>query len=117
MLRNVALTAPYGHNGAYRELRDMVLHHLDPISALSAWTPRNTILPAADWLAATDFLAFDDRWEMERLRARIDIRPVLLEEAEIDDLVAFLHALTGTESIRGRLGIPDRVPSGLAIDR
>ncbi len=117
MLRNVALTAPYGHNGAYRELRDIVLHHLDPIGALSAWTPRNTILPAADWLAVTDFLALDDRWEMERLRARVDILPVLLEEAEIDDLVAFLHALTGTASIRGRLGIPDRVPSGLAIDR
>ena len=117
MLRNVALTAPYGHNGAYRKLRDIVAHHLDPIGSLANWSPENAILPAADWLAATDFLAFDDRREMERLRSRVDIRPVTLEDAEIDDLVAFLHALTGTTSVLGRLGIPERVPSGLPVER
>ncbi len=30
MLRNVALTAPYGHNGAYPTLTAMVRHHLNP---------------------------------------------------------------------------------------
>ena len=117
MLRNVALTAPYGHNGAYRELRDIVIHHLDPIRSLAAWTPKNAILPAADWLAVTDFLAFDDRREMERLMARIDIRPVSLEDSEIDDLVSFLHALTGKTSVLGRSGVPERVPSGLPVER
>ncbi|MEL6206267.1 MAG: cytochrome c peroxidase, partial [Pseudomonadota bacterium] len=29
-LRNVALTAPYGHNGAYPTLEGMIRHHLDP---------------------------------------------------------------------------------------
>ena len=117
MLRNVALTAPYGHNGAYRDLHDIVRHHLDPIASLDNWSPGNALLPAADWLAATDFVVFDDRLEMDRLRSRVDIRPISLSETEIDDLVAFLHALTGTTSIDGRLGIPDRVPSGLEIDR
>lgn len=117
MLRNVALTAPYGHNGAYRDLRGILSHHLDPIPALAAWRPENAVLPEAEWLSATDFLIFDDHREMERLRARLDIRPVSLGEHEIDDLVAFLHALTGGESVRGRLGIPERVPSGLPLDR
>jgi cytochrome c peroxidase len=29
-LRNVTLSAPYGHNGAYTDLVSMVHHHLDP---------------------------------------------------------------------------------------
>ena len=36
-LRNVALTAPYGHSGAYNSLRAIVEHHLDPVSALYAY--------------------------------------------------------------------------------
>ena len=32
-LRNVALTAPYGHNGAYPSLADIIRHHSDPVSA------------------------------------------------------------------------------------
>ena len=34
MLRNIALTAPYGHNGAYPTLEGIVRHHLDPLTAL-----------------------------------------------------------------------------------
>ena len=117
MLRNVALTAPYGHNGAYQDLHGILRHHLDPLAALAAWSPDDARLPAADWLAVTDFLGLEDRREMDRLRARLDIQPMSLTELELDDLVTFLHALTGSASIRGRLGIPDRVPSGLAVDR
>ena len=65
----------------------------------------------------TDFVVLDDQREMVRLRSRLDIQPIPMDETEIDDLVAFLHALTGTVSIEGRLGIPDRLPSGLEIDR
>ena len=31
-LRNVTLTGPYGHSGAYVSLEEVVLHHLDPTS-------------------------------------------------------------------------------------
>ncbi len=117
MLRNVALTPPYGHNGAYRSLHGMVRHHLAPTRALDAWSPEEATLPPADRFVATDFVALEDEREMARLRSRVDIRPISLEEAEIDDLVAFLHALTGEASVRGRLGIPDSVPSGLPVDR
>ena len=115
-LRNVALTAPYGHNGAYRTLEGIVRHHLDPAAAFAAWDPSEAVLPDAPWLAASDFLPFQDTRERARLAARIDIAPVALTDPEIADLVAFLHALTGTDSVKGRLGKPKTVPSGLEVD-
>ncbi|MCY0151234.1 hypothetical protein OEG86_02000 [Hoeflea alexandrii] len=45
MLRNVALTGPWGHNGAYATLEGIVRHHLDPIASLEAWTPDMVLLP------------------------------------------------------------------------
>lgn len=114
-LRNVALTAPYGHNGAYRTLERIVRHHLHPRDAFVAWQTAEAILPAAPWLEAKDFVAFDDRHERERLASRLDIVPLDLSDPEIDALVAFLGALTGTGSVKGRLGAPDAVPSGLEL--
>ncbi len=115
-LRNVALTAPYGHNGAYRTLEGIVRHHLDPAGSLADWEPLNAILPSAPWLEETDFLAFQDSRERARLAERTDIEPMSLTDDEIGDIIAFLHALTGTASVEGRLGKPERVPSGLPVD-
>ncbi len=114
-LRNVALTAPYGHNGAYATLEGMVRHHLDPKAGFAGWQPHMAGLPDVPWLAAADFLPLDDSLERARLSARTDIAPVALTDAEIGQLVAFLHVLTGTASVRGRLGRPGRVPSGLEV--
>jgi hypothetical protein len=36
MLRNVALTGPWGHNGAYATLEGIVRHHLDPVASLGS---------------------------------------------------------------------------------
>ncbi|SFJ33645.1 cytochrome-c peroxidase [Jannaschia pohangensis] len=116
-LRNVTLTAPYGHNGAYPTLEGIIRHHADPRAAFDAWTPEAARLPRADWLAAIDFVVRDDAREMARVAAAVDIAPVALTEGQVADLVAFLGALEGTESLRGRLGVPDAVPSGLAVDR
>ena len=38
-LRNVALTAPYGHNGAYPTLEGIVRHHLDPEAGFADLAP------------------------------------------------------------------------------
>ncbi|PWJ15076.1 cytochrome-c peroxidase [Jannaschia seohaensis] len=116
-LRNVTLTAPYGHNGAYPTLEGIIRHHADPLAALDAWTPQMAKLPAADWLRPIDFVIQQDRREMARVRATITIEPVALNEAEIADLVAFLGALEGGASRHGRLGPPDAVPSGLEVER
>jgi cytochrome c peroxidase len=115
-LRNVALTAPYGHNGAYPTLESIVCHHLDPQRALQAWEPRLANLPDAPWLAPIDFVVWQDMREMARLAAAVDITPVALSDPQVADLVAFLHSLTGGDSRHGRLGRPKAVPSGLRVD-
>ena len=35
---------------------------------------------------------------------------------EVAALVAFLDALTDEEAAKGRLGVPDQVPSGLPVE-
>ncbi|NNK79350.1 MAG: methylamine utilization protein MauG [Litoreibacter sp.] len=115
-LRNVALTPPYGHNGAYPTLAGIIRHHLDPEQGLETWRPEQANLPQAPWLHEIDFVIRQDRLEMARQRRAIDIDPVLLTEAEIGDLVSFMEALSGAESRYGRLGRPEKVPSGLKVD-
>ncbi|MEP0942953.1 MAG: cytochrome c peroxidase [Rhizobiaceae bacterium] len=115
-LRNVELTAPYGHNGAYPTLEGIVRHHLDPIAGWAKWKPEMANLPTVPWLSSIDFVSLQDKRERQRLRSKIDIQPVELEDAEVDALLAFLKSLTGTDSIKGRLGKPTSVPSGLKVD-
>ena len=114
MLRNVALTGPWGHNGAYATLEGIVRHHLDPVASLEAWKPDMVRLPADARFERVDFIALNDSRERARLKARVDIVPVALSDPEIADLLAFLDALTGEG--RGRLGRPASVPSGLPVD-
>jgi cytochrome c peroxidase len=116
-LRNVTLTAPYGHNGAYPTLAGMIVHHADPAQAFTEWDPALANLPTAPWLSAIDFVIRSDAREMDRVLHRIDIQEVDLSEREIADLVTFLGALEGTKSKYGRLGIPHVVPSGMAVER
>lgn len=116
-LRNVALTAPYGHNGAFADLEGIIRHHLNPVESLNSWQPEMANLPAIPWLAAIDFLVWDDRIEMDRYKQKIDISPVNLNNEEISSLIAFMHALTGQSTKALRFGIPDRVPSGLPVDK
>ena len=115
-LRNVALTGPWGHNGAYPTLEGIVRHHLDPEAARKAWRPENAKLPEIPWLAAGDFAIAEDRLESVRHAAALDIEPISLGDAEVADIVAFLHALTGETAETRPLGRPDAVPSGLPVD-
>ena len=116
MLRNVALTAPYGHNGAYPTLEGIVRHHLDPQRGFDMWTPRDAALPAAPWLEAVDFVVWQDAREIERQRVAITLERNLMSNEGIDAILAFLEALTGATAHSGKLGIPDAVPSGLPVD-
>ena len=47
-LRNIALTAPYGHAGAFGSLEAMVRHHLDTVASLQAYDPAQCALPPRD---------------------------------------------------------------------
>ncbi|MFP7571851.1 cytochrome-c peroxidase [Marivita sp. S2033] len=115
-LRNVALTAPYGHNGAYDNLLDMVRHMADPLGARARWTRDKARLPDVPWLSEIDFIIQSDRLEMERQASFVDAEPVPLTDIEIDDIVAFLHSLTGKTARQRPLGRPETVPSGLPVD-
>jgi cytochrome c peroxidase len=137
-LRNVALTGPWGHDGAYRTLEEMVLHHADPVAALEAYEPAEDLLPpvgAVIELAAADdalrqrtlddgrLAAFGmrDTWVQRtpELRRRIaeanELVPVALAGRDVADLVAFLHTLTDSGRIARPGLVPDGVPSGLPV--
>ncbi|MEM9248814.1 MAG: cytochrome c peroxidase [Pseudomonadota bacterium] len=115
-LRNVALTGPYGHNGAYPTLERMIRHHLNPPNARTAWTPADAALPSVPWVSAIDFVVQQDRRESERHARARDIMLPARTDVEIDALVAFLNALTGDSAETRPLGRPAHVPSGLPVD-
>ena len=115
-LRNVALTAPYTHNGAYRTLQGIVRHHLDPAIALNQYQLSTLILSPLPEQDKKDL-------DMKRLKSVIpdllvtnELKTISLEEQEISDLIAFLHALTDSAKGNGVLGKPSKTPSGLPMD-
>lgn len=116
-LRNVALTAPYGHSGAYASLEAVVRHHLDPLGALAAYDPGQGVLPAHSGLADPDFAVLDDPAERAAIAAANELAPVVLDDGDVAALIAFLHALTDPRSADLSSDIPARVPSGLPVAR
>lgn len=115
MLRNVALTAPYGHNGAYDTLAGIIRHHIEPGKMRAAWQPAQAVLPDIPSLNRTDLLIQRNRLEMQRQRsaALTRISPPLTDP-EISALVSFLEALT--DSSVPLSDVPAAVPSGLPVD-
>ncbi len=108
-LRNVALTAPYGHSGAYAELRGFVEAHVDPVTALENYVLSEAVLPIMD-VNDAEGLA-----ENQIIARYVTAKPVPLTATELDALVAFLDTLTDPVTVEGRLGVPDTVPSGLPV--
>ena len=115
-LRNVALTAPYGHNGAYPTLEGIVRHHLDPVAAREQWSIEVANLPKVPLLEEIDMVIQSDVREMARFESRLDIEPIALSDGEVADIVAFLNTLTETTKGPFELGRPESVPSGLPVD-
>lgn len=114
-LRNVTLTGPWGHAGAFSDLGDFIRHHLDPVSGIDTYRDQ-TILPDFAGQRA-DWALWDDVDERAAIARAVMFRPVPLSDAEISALLAFLEALEDREAIAGVFGIPDAVPSGLPVDR
>jgi cytochrome c peroxidase len=114
-LRNVALTAPYGHAGAYATLEGAVRHHLDPLTALFLYDPLQAILPARSDLDALDLIVHDDPELRADIAAANDLAPWGASEAQIAELLAFLAALTDPASLDLVSNVPESVPSGLPV--
>ena len=118
-LRNVALTAPYGHSGAYNTLRAVVEHHLDPVNSLYAYNDnRQAILPTHPTLDAENYIAMDDPARVDYIAAHNELAPMAFSAEEVDRILDFLHALTDTSSIdlRSDQDVVNGVPSGLPLD-
>ena len=107
-LRNVELTAPYGHDGAIVNLRSWVDHYSQSDAKLRAYDPnqlepllRGTLQPTA-----TDILLTRD----SRLN-RLVIQPQV-----VDEITEFLKSLTDPAARDLRQFVPAQVPSGLPVD-
>jgi cytochrome c peroxidase len=73
-LRNIALTAPYMHDGSLKTLKEVVIHYNN-----------GGVTPAS--VKANVFLSGG-------------IRPLNLNDAQSDDIVAFLEALTSQQYVK-----------------
>ena len=111
-LRNVELTGPWGHAGAYSDLTAFVAAHIDPRAALASYDRSGVILTEFD---VADWRIMDDLVEVAAIANAVDQEPVSLSKQEVAELVAFLGALTDTAAQTGRLGVPKSVPSGLLV--
>ncbi|AJE47610.1 cytochrome-c peroxidase [Celeribacter indicus] len=110
-LRNVTLTAPYGHAGAYAELRGFLVAHLAPRAAFATYDRAQAVLPD---LPVEDWEVMDSEADRAEILAAIAVEDRVLTAPQIDALMAFLAAL---EDDPDRLGIPDAVPSGLPFEK
>jgi cytochrome c peroxidase len=107
-LRNVELTAPYGHNGAFFDLREFVAHYSESHLKLESFNImqlepalQGTVLPNfADILATRDPLLTD----------------VFFSDQVIDEVTEFMKALTDPAARNLQRIVPGRVPSGLPVD-
>ncbi|QTN36280.1 cytochrome-c peroxidase [Cognatishimia activa] len=109
-LRNVTITAPYGHNGAYADLGDMIRHHINVEEAFASYDLAKAHLPA--FPGANDLRAMSADETSAILAANV-LAPSALSEADINDLISFLETL---EDPAKRFGVPEAVPSGLPLD-
>ncbi len=116
-LRNVVLTGPWGHDGAFNSLEAIVRHHLNPQASLARYDPSQIVMPPRPDLDALDLVAYRDRAVVAAIAAAIEITPPqpALMEREVLDLLDFLQALTDPAATDLRRWVPKRVPSGLPL--
>lgn len=114
-LRNVWLTAPYGHDGAYATLRGVVEHHLDPLTALENYDGSQLVVAKNADFELTDLEAYNDLVLRQTVIDANELQPVNLSSQQVDDIMAFLKALTDWNSFERGEMIPSEVPSGLTV--
>jgi cytochrome c peroxidase len=107
-LRNVELTAPYGHDGAIVNLRSWVDHYSQSDAKLRAYDPgqlepllRSTLQPTTDAILLTR----DAR-----------LNRLVLTPQTVDEIAEFLKSLTDPAARDLRRFVPAQVPSGLPVD-
>jgi cytochrome c peroxidase len=110
-LRNVELTAPYMHNGAFATLDD-VLDHYNNVSATLRAYDGSHLPPALRGMVHRDDAT------IAAVLATLDFRlgpPLDLSETDMQDVVAFLRSLTDPAARDLSRLVPASVPSGLPV--
>ncbi|HET7371737.1 MAG TPA: cytochrome c peroxidase [Gemmatimonadaceae bacterium] len=107
-LRNIELTGPYGHDGAFIALRDFVAHYSESDQSLTTYDPtqlelalRSTLQPTASAILANRDPLLDG---------------VVLAPDVVDKLMDYLQALTDDAARDLSRSVPVRVPSKLPVD-
>ncbi len=107
-LRNVELTGPYGHDGAFTGLRDFIDHYSQSDLKLKNYDTsqlepllRGTVLPTVE-----DILATRDPL----------LQGVVFTPQTVDEVTEFMGALTDPAARNLRSLVPQTVPSGLRVD-
>ena len=111
-LRNVELTAPYMHNGAFRDLETVVRHYTNPDSSLRNYDVTQ-LEPALRTMVRNDPATIAD--VLKNLDGRFKFSPIKLTAVEQAQLVAFLKSLTDPAARNLASVVPATVPSGLSV--
>jgi cytochrome c peroxidase len=107
-LRNVELTAPYGHDGAFFSLRDFVDHYSESATKLMNYNPAQ-LEPS---LRAT---LLNNQTHILSTRDPL-LSGVVFSPQVVDEVTEFMKALTDPAARNLQGVVPGRVPSGLSID-
>lgn len=111
-LRNVAITGPWMHNGAFHSLEQAVRHHFGPELC---WSPTFQFVSMEPEVAAT----------LQRSPALRNVVMATLDpelptyrpsDRDIADLLAFLGSLTSPSVALMGDQVPERVPSGRPVE-
>jgi cytochrome c peroxidase len=108
-LRNVELTAPYGHDGAIVDLRDFVDHYSESDLKLRSYDVGQLegLLQPTLLSTVEDILATRDPL----------LEGVVFPAQVVDEVTEFMKALTDPAAREVRKITPRDVPSGLPVDR
>lgn len=114
-LRNVALTAPYGHDGAYDKLQSIVQHHLSPVDSLNNYDASQLAMPSRTDLDNQDLVVMSDPWRVSQIAASNELSETRLNKRQVAALISFLHSLTDVSSLDMRNTVPSSVPSQYSL--
>jgi cytochrome c peroxidase len=108
-LRNVELTGPYGHSGQFVSLTEFVDHYSESDRKLFEYDTRQIepLLRSSVLRTFADILVRRDTL----------LTGVVFPRSTIEDVGAFMRALTDPAARNLRQLIPERVPSGLVVER
>lgn len=110
-LLNVSVSGPWMHDGAFSDLSSVVRHHVDPVASYESYSVDQAVGPS---LQFTDRARYRDPL-LASVSLELDVVPAL-SDSQIDQLVAFLDALTDPAATALDALVPESVPSGLPVD-